>query len=175
MCWGCHCGALPCRPLLFGVFKDSPDHNGASISFEKRFFQQIPSTAPSSASKLQHASSRLVPVSLSVTNLGATKGTRAYEPLASVAGLPRVPAAFPLPPEFMPRGGQGGKAKAKKEHSNAPSGAMLQGISGTDVQVQAKGVEALYNHLLVNAANLCEDLRGRAEEVEVLRKEVDAM
>ena len=52
---------------------------------------------------------------------------------------------------------------------------MLQGISGTDVQVQAKGVEALYNHLLVNAANLCEDLRGRAEEVEVLRKEVDAM
>lgn len=51
---------------------------------------------------------------------------------------------------------------------------MLQEISGTDVQIQAKGVEALYNTMLVNVANLCEAIRGRAEEVEVLRTEVDA-
>lgn len=90
------------RPLLLGIFRRSPDHNGASISFDQRFFQQLPLTTSSGASSLQHAPVRLSPVSLSVTNLGATRGTRAYEPLASVAGLPRVLAAFP--PSTLPKG-----------------------------------------------------------------------
>ena len=192
-----------CRPLLFGVFKDSPEHNGASISFDKRLFQQLPVRDPSAASKLQHASpNRLAPVSLSVTNLGASKGSRAYEPLASVAGLPRVLSAFPPSPSPESRllGGAhdcfrcgvwdqppvtqdsqslafpcaGGDA-SESEGPDAPSGTALQGISGTDVRIQARGVEALYNTMLVSAANLCETLRGRAEEIEVLRKEIDAV
>lgn len=82
----CQRGCMSRRPLVFAIFRSFTDHNGASLSFEQRFFQQLP---PASTSE----PARLVATPMAVTNLGAAKGSRAYEPLAPVAGLPRVPRA----------------------------------------------------------------------------------
>lgn len=97
--------------MLFGVFTAGEDHNGATLGFQQRLYQQLlqqegsyeaassSSTAASGVPPPQH---RPQPVPMRIINLGSLQGARtdrAYEQLSPVAGLPPVPPPVPVSSE----------------------------------------------------------------------------
>ncbi len=92
--------------MLFGVFTAGEDHNGATLGFQHRMFQQLPQQEGDSVAASAEASGfppprhRPWPVPMRIINLGSLRGGRAdrdYEPLAPVAGLSPVERAVPIP------------------------------------------------------------------------------
>lgn len=82
------------RPLLFGVFTAGEDHDGATLGFQQRLYQQqLPEELSSGAANAQAPLPTLQPVALRIANLGSARGARTergYESLSPVVGLPRV-------------------------------------------------------------------------------------
>jgi len=85
---------LLCRPMLFGIMSAGADKAQATHSFQQRFFQviRIPSAFSSQhdASAWSSRNTRLSPIQLDISNLGAAKQTRSYEALTPVSALPPV-------------------------------------------------------------------------------------
>ena len=94
---------IPRRPMLFGVFTAGEDHNGATLGFQQRLYQQLPqqeesykaaSGSSTAASEVPPPQQRPQPVPMRIITLGSLQGARtdrAYEQLSPVAGLPPVP------------------------------------------------------------------------------------
>jgi len=85
---------LLCRPILFGIMSAWADKAQATHSFQQKFFQviRIPSASSSQhdASAWSSRNTRLTPIQLDISNLGAAKQPRSYEALTPVSALPPV-------------------------------------------------------------------------------------
>lgn len=51
----------------------------------------------------------------------------------------------------------------------------LRRVTGMDVQIQIKGVEAVYKTMLLEVGKLCAGLSSKEEELDRLRSEIQAM
>ena len=52
---------------------------------------------------------------------------------------------------------------------------QLRLVTGTDVQIQVKGVEALYQTMLLEVGEQCVGLRANQGELDRLRRDIEAI
>ncbi|BDA41233.1 probable BRCA1-A complex subunit Abraxas 1 [Coccomyxa sp. Obi] len=173
------------KPLLFGVFTAGEEHSGATLGFQQRLYQQLPTQQSSSNGNSSSGAAntgaapfpvnRLRPVPMRIANLGSARGARierGYEPMAPVAGLPRVVPPVPV-------------SKESTKHSDGPSSGArdplvlpeseLQQLAVADVQRQVAGVEALYKALISQVSLLEAEAEKKAVQRDSMLAEIDAI
>ncbi|CAL8462047.1 g1578 [Coccomyxa elongata] len=170
------------KPLLFGVFTAGEEHSGATLGFQQRLYQQLPTQDSSSSSGAANTGAapfpvnRLRPVPMRIANLGSARGARTergYEPMAPVAGLPPIAPPIPASKESTTR--QSGGASTVARHPVALPDKELQQIAVADVQRQVAGVEALYKALVSQVSLLEGEAEKKAVRRDSMLAEIDAI
>lgn len=173
------------RPLLFGVFTAGEEHSGATLGFQHRLYQQLPSENSSSNGSSSNGAAntgaapfpvnRLQLVPMRIANLGLARGARTergYEPMAPVAGLSCVMPPVPISKE------------STKESDGTKNGARtakllpdqeLQQLAVADVQRQVTGVEALYKALISQVSFLEGEAEKKAAKRDSMLAEIDTL